>query len=153
MNADRPVNEEKDSALSPNRAVPMSASRTATHTSTAPTCNSSGSACHSTCAMGPILGSKDLHHTHTISTCCHSLAVALSNLLADLLSVAAQLCLSVYYNQSTIHLVCEEHSVVYFRRFQHQSRIDKAVESMCCKCKAHAGLAYNGLRRASCRVQ
>jgi len=62
--ANKPASEENDCALSPNRALPMRATIRATHTSTAPICNRSGRDFHSTLAMGPILGSNDLHHIH-----------------------------------------------------------------------------------------
>ncbi len=55
-----PEKVEKEAALSPNRAAPVMATMRATISRTAPTCSSSGRHAHSTLAMGPILGSKDL---------------------------------------------------------------------------------------------
>ena len=55
-----PEKVEKEAALSPKRAAPVMATMRATISRTAPTCRSSGRHVHSTRAMGPILGSKDL---------------------------------------------------------------------------------------------
>ena len=55
-----PEKVEKEAALSPKRAAPVMATMRATISRTAPTCSSSGRHAHSTLAMGPILGSKDL---------------------------------------------------------------------------------------------